>query len=197
MSITPVDVCNIALLSLGESPISSFDEGTLAAKMCKANFVMAMRMVLQAFPWNCATARARMARLTATPAFGFSYAYQLPSDCLFIQSVSIDDVWRREGDRLLTDTESGVDIIYTADLTISSDGRTKITGGSRLGIDSLCANAVAYRLGYMIGEKLTGSGTRAQAMFELYKDALIEAKGVDAMQGTPSVLDGSSWVDVE
>lgn len=194
MAFTPIQICNIALAGLDAMPISSFEGGSVGSKLCGANFHMVLSQVLQAHPWNCATARETLAELAQPPGFGFSRQYQLPVDCLYVRKVDIDAPWRREGNHLLTDAAS-VAIVYTRDFGIEFGQATK--AGSQIPLDPLCAHAVAYRLAYVIGRRLTGSSARAEAMFDLYKEAMGEAKSVDGMEGTPEIIDGSSWVDVE
>lgn len=197
-SFSPVSVCNVALAHLGEQPISGFDDGTNTSKMCGAVFHMVVSTVSQAHPWNCATARWSLPRLALPPAFGFAYQYALPVDLLYIQKTNIEGEWRREGSVLLTD-HARPEIVYTRNMAVYQDSLYPVMGGdpSWTNGDALFAAAVAYRLAFTLSKKITGSEAITQAMFKLYEDTLSEAKAVDAMQGTPEVIDGSSWVDVE
>lgn len=198
MSLSPVGVCNIALAHLGEQPIASFDDGTNTSKMCGAVFHMVVSQVTQAHPWNCATVRCSLPQLAQPPAFGFAYQYALPVDLLYIQKTNIEGAWRREGSVLLTD-HARPEIVYTRDMALWPDSLRYVMGGDQGWVngDALFASAVAYRLAFTLSKKITGSEAITQAMFKLYEDTLSEAKAVDAMQGTPEVIDGSSWVDVE
>jgi hypothetical protein len=63
------------------------------------------------YPWNFTKKRASLARLIATPEFGWDYAYQIPSDCLKIleiyDSVDGDPItdWDINYQQILTNKE--------------------------------------------------------------------------------------------
>ena len=67
---TKVEIVNIALARLGESPIQSLDEGTVPANMAKVFYDPARR----------ATPRS-LAKLAESPV-DFRFAFALPADCL-------------------------------------------------------------------------------------------------------------------
>lgn len=76
-----VEIVNIALARLGESPIQSLDEGTVPANMAKIFYDPSRRATLRDFNWNFALKTARLAKLAQAPV-DFRYAYALPSDCI-------------------------------------------------------------------------------------------------------------------
>lgn len=79
--ITKVEIVNIALARLGESPIQSLDEGSVPANMAKVFYDPAKRATLRDFNWNFSLATARLAKLVETPV-DFRFAFSLPADCL-------------------------------------------------------------------------------------------------------------------
>lgn len=78
---TQVEIVNIALARLGESPIQSLNEGTVPANMAKVFYDPARRATLRDFNWNFSLTTARLAKLVETPV-DFRCAFSLPADCL-------------------------------------------------------------------------------------------------------------------
>ena len=76
-----VEIVNIALARLGESPVQSLDEGSVSANMARVFYTPAKRAVLRAFPWSFSLKTARPARLSGDT-MGFHFAFSLPADCL-------------------------------------------------------------------------------------------------------------------
>ncbi|SAL47458.1 gp11 [Caballeronia arvi] len=79
-----VDICNLALGHLGDdATVSSISppEGSSQAEHCQRFYPIARDLCLEAHEWGFATTRATLAALSNTPPPGFTYVYQLPSDC--------------------------------------------------------------------------------------------------------------------
>jgi hypothetical protein len=76
-----VEIINVALARLGESPIQSLDEGTVPANVAKIFYDQERRATLRDYNWNFALKTARLAKLAETPV-DFRFAYALPSDCI-------------------------------------------------------------------------------------------------------------------
>ena len=80
------DVANVALRLVGGTRITSFTQATPNANAIN-DIYSEIRDTLLEFPWNFATQRVELAKLTATPSFKFDYAYALPSDWIYTISV--------------------------------------------------------------------------------------------------------------
>lgn len=84
-------IVNIALARISVERISSLDSGsTKQARVARDLFDEARDELLRMHTWSFATKRVELAQATgsgATPAFGFDYAYNVPSDLLRIISV--------------------------------------------------------------------------------------------------------------
>jgi hypothetical protein len=79
-----IDICNLALGHLGDrATVSSISppEGSAQAEHCARFYPVARDLVLEAHEWGFATKRANLALLTDTPPPGFTFVYQVPSDC--------------------------------------------------------------------------------------------------------------------
>lgn len=79
-----VDICNTALAHLGnDNEISSIDppDGSTEAGRCKRFYPIARKELIERFVWPFASKRQTLASV-ANPSQVWSFAYQLPSDCI-------------------------------------------------------------------------------------------------------------------
>lgn len=126
--VTPLIVCLMTLLEIynnalglvGEPQLASTAATTPAGRACNLHFDLTRDAVLRSHRWNFATKRAALVAAT-TPAFGWGYAYTLPTDFLRVTEVneSADAAgapWAIEGALLLTDFSS-VNLVYVYRLT--------------------------------------------------------------------------------
>ena len=84
------DIANVALRLVGGTRITSFTQATPNANAVNDVYSEIRDNMLE-FPWNFATQRVELAKLTATPSFRFDYAYALPSDWIYTISVHDND----------------------------------------------------------------------------------------------------------
>jgi hypothetical protein len=85
-----VDICNLALDHLKQSPINSILTPVTNTEYIFKRWYDTVRMAaLRAHPWKFATKRITLTPTGTTPPFGFAYAYNLPSD--YIRMISIGD----------------------------------------------------------------------------------------------------------
>lgn len=181
-----VSICNRALNSLGiKQRIASLSEDSEAARKCSLIFDDCLDEVLRAYNWNCAQERVSLAQSTATPAFGYSYKYVLPLDCLRVISIEDEDAssdYRLEGRYLLSD-ETSVKILYIKRVADVND------------LDALCRRCLAARIAAEISYSMTNSNTLAEQMWTLYAGMMTEATEIDAQEGTAGRWESSSWID--
>jgi hypothetical protein len=108
---TPVSICADALILLGATPISSFNDGTDEANSCDRLYPDVRDMALSMYPWSFSYKKLKLAKLVTTPASEWAYEYQLPGDrignpravfetnALYARPVK---EWEIQGDKLLT-----------------------------------------------------------------------------------------------
>jgi hypothetical protein len=77
-----VSICSNALLSLGDSPISDFNEANDRTRLVANLYAYKRDRVLRLHPWNCATKRVILSPDTDIPPFDWAYQFQLPDDWL-------------------------------------------------------------------------------------------------------------------
>ena len=110
-----VEIINIALARLGESPIQSLTEDSVPASMAGLLYDSARRSTLRDFNWNFAISMAGLARVDYSPV-DFRFAYALPADCLRVIRLRGEVPFSIRKDRLYTDTESA-ELEYVVDVT--------------------------------------------------------------------------------
>jgi hypothetical protein len=79
---TDVSICSDALVMLGASVISSFDEGSPAATASARLYPDLRDTLLSRYPWSWSIKKVQIARLVTAPLNEWKYAYQLPGNML-------------------------------------------------------------------------------------------------------------------
>lgn len=181
-----VSICNMALGSIGRSlRIVSLTEPSEAARACLSRYPFARDAVLRSYDWNFAGARASLPADGTPPAFEYAAQYQLPGDCLLVREVyegNAED-WKVEGRKILTNMGAPLPIKYTAKVTDPA------------AFDPLFVDALAARLGSDLAVQLTESTSRAEALWKIYREKLVEARRRDSQEGQPDSFPRDSWVD--
>ena len=187
------EICNLALLRLGAPPITNITDLTKTAIALNSNYDTVRDIVLRDHPWNFATKRVSLARIGTAPAWGFSYAYQLPSDCLRVIGIQDpnatynDDIdpamgFKIEGDHLLTDEET-VYLKYIYRATIAGE------------YDSRFVSAFASRLAAEVAYYITGSSGLKEQMMKEYSFEIAGARSIDAQENPADAVEDSRWAD--
>jgi hypothetical protein len=108
---------------------------------------------------------------TTAPAWGFSYAYTLPSDCLrLLRILDYDSNYKVEGRKILSNTSS-MKILYIARVTDPNE------------YDELLRETLSAALGADIAFGITSNNQTAQNMYQLFQDKLRDARFVDSTEG--------------
>jgi hypothetical protein len=172
-----IDICNNALLQLGENVIISFDDDSNRARLCKRFYQDMRDSVLRAYPWKCAVAFQGLSLLAGSDMItgsGFSYTYQLPVSPYCLRALLLNNdktvEWQVVGRKLVTD-ESSVTLKFIA--RIVDPGL----------FDALLSEAIACRLSQIIAYPITANTALAKAMWEIYQAKLSEARSIDGMEG--------------
>lgn len=180
-----IAICNRALDFCRAAPISALTDASEAARLCSRNYTASRDAVLHAYPWNAALRRASLPALAEPPAWGYTRQYELPQDCLRIHRIADNPAYAREGRRLLTDAAAPLYLLYIARIEDPST------------FDPLLVEAIAARLAYDIGGKLIESSSAEASLLERYQRILVEARQIDAQEGTPEAVEAQSgWLEV-
>ena len=155
MVLSETKICNMALSEAGLGRIGKIGEGKLG-RDCKSIYESVRNEVLVAYPWRCAKARAILSRQVDAP-IGYSYAYNLPSDCLKPMSlVNTKIVYVVEDGKILTNSDEEIQLLYIKEVTDAAL------------FDTSLANAVAARMAAPLAIMVKQSRVLSAQMWELY-----------------------------
>lgn len=177
-----IDICNLALNEIGEESIMDLLENSKQSRLCNQFYDLSRDMLLRAHPWNFATKRVELAMLTETPVFDYSYAFQLPTDCLKIQQTDDRyDHYKVEGRKVLSNNSS-VKILYTARITDTEQ------------FDSLFVETLSLMLASRISFNLSDNNALSQSLYAKYEAALRRAKAMDGQEGVMDTIIADQWL---
>lgn len=179
-----VEIANRALDLLGATPIVALTEDSENARAINRCYNIILRSMLRKHVWNCAKKRVVLAPLAATPAFDYTYQFQLPSDCLRpIFPSDVTDWSVEKGGVLLTNDGNVLNLLYIAMLDDPND------------MDDCFVEVFAAELAVKNCEKLTQSVSKRKEAKEELKDAWSDARKANAFESVAQLEDYSSWVD--
>lgn len=169
--LTPLDICNLALSRLGESPISDISaNGSLPSRMCYLHYHPVRREVLCAHRWSFATVSTTLESAEDNDADETRRVrHSLPMDCLRVLGVNCRN-WILRG-RAIYAGKRCIRLQYIADVEDTSL------------FDPLFTEAFVLRLAWKLCIPLINSTTARQALGEEYQRiALPQAAHFNAVQ---------------
>ena len=166
-----VQICNSALNQLGAASITALTDNSKNARLCNERYAVVRDAVFRSHPWNSLIKRQQLAQTTNTPAYGFSYEFALPSDCLRVLTIdAYNSDYKVEGRKILWN-ESTIKIIYIAQETDPNE------------MDVLLRETISAGLAADIAYAITANLQVAKLMQEKYQFKVSEAKHTDASEG--------------
>ena len=166
-----VEICNGSLNQLGATTILSLTEDSKNARLCNQRYTQVRDGVFRSHPWNCLQKRVELAADTTAPAWGFSFAYTLPSDCLrLLRILDYDSNYKVEGRKILSNTSS-MKILYISRVIDPNE------------YDELLRETLSAALGADIAFGVTSNNQTATNMYNLFQDKLKDARFVDSTEG--------------
>ena len=166
-----VDINNAALNQLGASTILSLTEDSKNARICNARYTQIRDAVFRSHPWNCLQKRLELSSSTTTPAWGYSFQYDLPGDCLrLLRILDYDSNHKVEGRSILSNNSS-MKILYISRVTDPNQ------------YDELLRETLAAAIAADIAYAITSNNTTQQNMINLYQNKLRDARFVDSTEG--------------
>lgn len=199
-----IEVCNRALSKLGDARITDLDADLKAARAVSAAFDSVRDDELRAHGWSFAMKRTQLAAEVVAPSFGFSYAYQLPTDCLRLWQLG---EWYWSGPDLSDYRNAeGAPYVIEGKFILTSEGRS--TNGSAAPLklrylyrvedtgqwDATFVEAFACRLAMEVCDELTQSDTKFQKVQQQYNEAIKRAMRANAVELPPEYIADDSWV---
>lgn len=187
MATSVIEICNNALLDLGEDSITSLTDNIKAARLCNQRWPAVRDAVLRAHPWNCAMSQAELAAAAESAVWRWDFQYVLPTDLLRLVRVVTAaeqdvDQWEVQGRVLLCDEEAPLFLAY---VRREQDPQK---------YDALLSEAMSARMSATLAYPLSGSSSLAENYWKVYKEKILEARGVDAREGVAEPLAPVAWM---
>ena len=166
-----VQICNSALNQLGAASITALTDNSKNARLCNERYNTVRDSVFRSHPWNSLIKRIQLAQNTSTPVYGFSYQFNLPSDCLRVLTIdAYNSDFKVEGRKILCN-ESSIKIVYVSQVTDPNE------------MDVLLRETIAAALAADIAYAITANLQVTKLMQERYEFKISEARHADASEG--------------
>lgn len=187
MSVSKVDIYNLALQKLGAGRVSAIDEDAPNQRSCTACYAFMLDAELRSRAWVFSIKRVALAASTTSPAFGNLSAYPLPSDCLrplFNGNTFID--WMIES-------------IDDAPAILTADGAplnlryiSRVTDPNRFDINFV--QMLACRMALQMCEEITQSSSKKQDIGAEYTLIRNVARQMNAYEILPQEGPEDTWL---
>ena len=190
-----VSICNQALVKVGARRITALTDDTTQARALNEIFDVKRDAELSANPWTFATKRASIPASATAPAFGWNYHYPLPADYLAMVEVGENFTFYDSDTGALFAIESDADGVLSiatdqpSPLDIRYVYRVENTGL----YPALFIEALACRLAAEVCEELTQNIAKREAAWAERKQAVREAKRLNAIEQPPRKNPAGSW----
>lgn len=193
---TKIDVANRALLKIGASRITSFEDESKEAQALTICWDAVQDREIAAHPWAFALRRGSLPALAEAPAWGYAKQYQLPEGFLgldWVDGLNVSDTgmdyldgtesaWRVEGGKILADSGSPLRIIY----------HVRVTDPQQWG-PHFC-EVMALALAIEICDDVSASLQRKQMLMQEKREAIAIARRLNAIQQAPRSVPDGSWI---
>lgn len=185
-AISKILISNRGLTKLGCARITSFTDGSKAAMILKETYDELRDEVNEAHPWKFSREEATLNVLAASanPSTVYSFAFQLPVDCLRVRETNLttEEEWSRHSDSLLLANSNAVKIVYTKQIT--DEGA----------FSKHFCETLACRIAYELAYSLTGKKDLADTWFGIYEKYLALARSFDSQGGgKPKLILPNTW----
>ena len=191
-----VEICNLALNHLGGYRIQSLEDRNKQANFCKNLYPSLRDTVLEAHDWTFARKRITLALLSDESFDGWTYAYQLPNDCLnprlIHNSVSNSEQDKIEFElvgneaknrRIILTNQVDAVLIYTAQTTDANM------------FSATFKDALAWLMASYLAVPLLGKANLQSQFFELYEISIGRARSSSANKGSKKPDDKNDYVE--
>lgn len=176
-ALTDLQLCNAALVKLGATPISSFDDADAAAAIAQSLYPLIVEAVLSAHPWSFTLKRAQLTAATGSPPVDFKRRYPLPAD--FLRALYIDN--RGASPRYAV---IGSELHSDADAVVL----TYQFRPAEASFPAFFRTALVARLAADFCIPLTENISRAESLDRLAERELERAWVIDRSQDTPPLI---------
>lgn len=181
MTVSSITISSNALILLGAEPIASFTDGSTGATIASNLYESSYQSMLTTHRWRFATKKAQLARLSAPPLNGYSYAFQIPSDCLYVITPTTNDY------------EIYGSLIYCNDTAIKLDYIYRVSEDK---LPAYYVKMLEFFLAAQFAIPLAGSIDKGNYYSKLFVDQQRKAKFADSTQRPQDSFIDSPYVNV-
>ena len=175
MVISDVVICNFGMNLLGVEEITSLNEASRAANVCKTAYSLSKESLLRSHFWNFAKKRTTLSPDVTPPSFGYSYQFSLPSEAVVWRFIDCDEQVVQEGRKLLSNASS-IKLVYVSNSVTEAD------------FDPSFAKSLSIRIAADTCHKLTQNVSLGQKLEAEFKESIAEAKRMNAISQSPEGL---------
>lgn len=181
---TNLTICNMALGYIAKSRITSLTDSTEEARQCDLYYNHLRQQLLTSYNWGFAKRVSALALVSDTTMLGYDYVYAYPTACLAIRLIYNSDGaetknYEKEKYEVFTNA-SGVQCIATNIQNAYVEYTYDIIDADLFSV--LFAEALTRCIAATIAVPLCGSDGIAGTQYQLYQQALLEAKVISAQQ---------------
>lgn len=187
MGISQTTICNIALSRVTAPRIQDITDAVREAKECRLIYDVMRDLALSDYDWSFARGFASLAVTTGNDIPGWTYAYQVPADCIKVRKIYnsleglADPIPFEVIGRLLYTNEEDAQIVYTKRITDSSL------------FDSAFVDALAWRLSSELAVPLKNSINLREANYKMYLMSVSKATQTSLNSGFTEVRDTNTF----
>jgi hypothetical protein len=183
MMATEIDICNEALLILGQKTITQFNQtGSRNSEVCATMYSTRRDYLLRMYTWVFAKAAITLGPTGTAPAIDWAYAFNLPTDFIRTRKTDYlrDGTYELQGNQLLAD-DSSVILTYIKRVTDVNM------------FDPVFVLALAALLARDMSVVVTGKVSKlAVGLYDQYID---DAANVDAIEDIPQVIQAEEFLE--
>jgi len=168
-----VQICNLALAKIGQTPILALSQNAPRAEKCNAVYSLLRDAELSEHNWKFAVAYSELTVVDEDQDSEYTYSFQLPSD--YLKEVKIDSNsldYRIVGDKLYTDADE-ISIEYIRQVADSGE------------FSAPFVDLLAARIAKELAWGITNNRTLSIDLAEDYVIVRRRTTGIDSQQGKP------------
>ncbi len=180
-----VQICNEGLAFIGVPAILTLGDNSKPARQCNLIYTSKRDELLRSHEWKFATKRTNLSPTTTAPAFGWDYAFNIPSDCLKLLYVGDSDGNRREYSLELNQILTNNDLIY-----IKYTKRIE----SPDSMDALFRATLSMYIAQHVAKPL-GAKSDYQRAVEEYETKLSDARFNGSIEAGDEYIEATSWLE--
>lgn len=175
-----VDICNSALVKLGQERINTLTDDNKRARLCNEQYDKIVTSVLRSHPWGFALKRTVIAKSSDELAWGDANIFPLPLDCARVVKIDSDYKYKIEGSNIICPIDE-VRLLYVNSQTPEAL------------FDANFKETVACMLAHDLCYALTQSTSLKQTLFQEAEYWISQARSFNSQEQSPDDLEFVDW----